>query len=83
MIVKLFNMVDLVIRFLPERECSARKSQFWTEERRPLGYVYTVPGQYENKSHKIDDFGAISVTERSSAAPISKVERHISDSGAV
>ena len=37
MIVKLFNMVDLVIRFLPVRECSARKSQFWTEERRPLG----------------------------------------------
>ena len=45
-IVKLFNMVDLVIRFLPVRECSARKSQFWTEERRPLGYVNTIPGSF-------------------------------------
>ena len=43
MIVKLFNMVDLVIRFLPVKECSARESQFWTEERRPFGYVYTIP----------------------------------------
>ena len=30
-------------------------------------------------THKNDDFGAISVTERSSAAPFSKVESHISD----
>ena len=28
---------------------------------------------------KNDDFGAISVTERSRAAPISTVERHLSD----
>ena len=31
-------------------------------------------------THKSGDFGAISVTERSWAAPISKVESHISDS---
>ena len=30
-------------------------------------------------THKNSDFGAISVTERSCAAPISKVESHISD----
>ena len=29
--------------------------------------------------HKNSDFGAISVTERSCASPILKVERHISD----
>ena len=30
-------------------------------------------------THKDTDFGAISVTERSCAAPISKVKSHISD----
>ena len=30
-------------------------------------------------THKKGDFGAISVTERSCAAPISKLESHISD----
>ena len=30
-------------------------------------------------AHKDGDFGAISGTERKSAAPISKVKRHISD----
>ena len=30
-------------------------------------------------THKNGDFGAISVTERNYAAPISKVESHISD----
>ena len=30
-------------------------------------------------THKNDDFGAISITERSCASPSSKVESHISD----
>ena len=36
----------------------------------PMGLLFT---------HKNGEFGAISVTERNSAAPISKVKSHISD----
>ena len=56
-----------------------------------LDYVYTVldsfcagtktiPDRASVYTHKNRDFGAISVTERSCATPISKVESHISDS---
>ena len=49
--------------------------------------LYRIPFAPVGKSYQIgllfiyenDDFGAISVTERSCAAPITKVERHISD----
>ena len=53
------------------------------------GYVYTipidfVPARKQDRigllfTHKNGDIGAISVTERSCAAPISKVESQISD----
>ena len=40
----------------------------------------TIPDRASVYTHKNRDFGAISVTERSCATPISKVESHISDS---
>ena len=40
----------------------------------------TIPDGASVYTHKNRDFGAISVTERSCATPISKVESHISDS---
>ena len=50
------------------------------------GYVHTKPGSFcaakENHSgitHKNGDFGATSVMERSCAAPILKVDCHITD----
>ena len=52
-------------------------------QRLRLYWIAFVPAQKPYRigilfTRKNGDFGAISVTERSCAAPISKVERHIS-----
>ena len=45
----------------------------------PAGKPYRILLELLFTHTENDDFNAVSVTERSSAAPILKVERHISD----
>ena len=50
------------------------------------GYVHTIPDHSfcagtNILPHRVSDFGAFSMTKRCCAAPFSKLERHISDSG--
>ena len=73
-----------------ERGCAApRQSLKWRDAYRvgvhtiPDSFcagTKTIPDRASVYTHKNRDFGAISVTERSCATPISKVESHISDS---
>ena len=51
----------------------------FTRERITLTPARKPSGIRLLSTHKNGDFGGISVTERSCAAPISKVESHISD----